>query len=199
MPPDLRTRLLGALLPTLLLAGCATEVESPTESRIGRVQAKSGEVWGRDLGQGLGLDAWDLCQELGEVDCITDAHRITLGGVEPTVLGIDQPLDNAAVSAPIAVDRVATSACAERYRRDQAGPAVLFGPVLDGDVASYNARLMVSRALVERLLSRRANADEDAALVDLYDALKPLSTDLARDWSVGACVVVATSTEALFY
>ena len=32
MPPDLRTRLLGALLPTLLLAGCATEVESPRQT-----------------------------------------------------------------------------------------------------------------------------------------------------------------------
>ena len=199
MLPDPRPRLLGVLLCSGLWAGCATDVESPTESRVGRVQAKSGEVWGRDLGQGLGLDAWDLCQELGDVDCITDAHRITLGGVEPTVLGIDQPLDNAAVSAPIAVDRVATSACAERYRRDQAGPAVVFGPALDGDVASYNVRLMVSRALIERLLGRRANTDEEAALIDLYDALKPLSTDLSRDWSVGACVVVATSTEALFY
>jgi hypothetical protein len=187
------------LLLVGLLAGCATETEAPERSRVGRVQAKSGEVWGRDLAQGLGLEAWDLCHELGDVDCITDAHRITLGGVEPTVLGIDEPLEHAAVSAPIAVDRVATSACAARYELDQAGPAVIFGPVLSGDVRSTNDRLVVARTLVERLLGRRSTTDEDAALIDLLGEIEPLSSDLTRDWSVGACVIVATSTEALFY
>ena len=150
-----------------------------------------------DLANGLGLQTWELCAELGTYDCIEDAHLVTLGGVEPAQLGIDDPLPNASVSAPIAADRVAIAACAQRFTRDQAGPSVLFGPVLDGDTAGN--RKTVSENLVRRLLGREPNTAEIGSLLDLHDTLEPLSSDLTRDWSIGACVVVATSTEALFY
>lgn len=187
-------RLEFLLLP-LLLVGC--DKEPTSVSAKGRVVAKSGAVWGRDLATGLGLDEWDLCSELGGFDCIGEAHLITLGGVEPTVLGIDDPLPNASVSAPIAVDRVASSACATRYDRDKIGPAVIFGPVLEADTSAK--REDVARGLVRRVLAREPSKDEVASLVELYDTIEPLSSDPVRDWSVGACVVVATSTEALFY
>lgn len=179
----------------VLAIGCNREPEST--STKARVMAKTGAVWGRDLANGLGLQTWELCSELGAYDCIDDAHRITLGGVEPTRLGIDDPLPNASASAPIAVDRVAISACAERYERDQAGSPVLFGPVLDKD--TKKAREEVAGNLVRRLLAREPRDAELDALLDLADELEPVSSDLARDWSVGACVIVATSTEALFY
>ena len=57
----------------------------------------------------------------------------------------------------------------------------------------------MSETLVQRLLSREPTKDELAALVDLYDEIEDLSSDPDRDWAIGACVVVATSTEALFY
>jgi hypothetical protein len=117
--------------------------------------------------------------------------------VEPTVLGIDEPLANAAVSAPIAADRVASSACAERWRRDVAGPALLFGPVLEG--SNHARREDVARTLVRRLLGRDAEQAELAALTDFYDVVAAHSDDATRDWGVGACVIVATSTEALFF
>lgn len=179
---------------SLLAVGCG---EPDTVSSKGRVMAKTGAVWGRDLALGLGLQEWELCSELGSYDCISDAHRITLGGVEPTELGIDEPLPNASASAPIAVDRVATSACAERYVRDQAGPAVLFGPVLEKD--TKKARKEVAEGLVRRVLGREPNEEEVDALLDLHGTLEPISSDLVRDWSIGSCVIVATSTEALFY
>lgn len=175
--------------------GCATEPSSVSQKA--RVMPKGGAVWGRDLAAGLGLQQWELCAELGGYDCIGEAHLVTLGGVEPAELGIDEPLANASVSAPLAVDRVAIAACAERYRRDQAGPAVLFGPVLELDDKAH--REAVATLLVERLLAREPKADELAAIVELYEQVAPLSSDPVRDWSVGACVMVATSTEALFY
>jgi hypothetical protein len=185
------------VLGAALLAGCAPEPTSV--SRKARVVAKSGDVWARDLAAGLGLPAWSLCSELGTYDCVDEVHLVTLGGVEPEVLGVDQPLPNASVSAPIAVDRVATAACAERWKLDKAGPAVVFGPILERDWKKD--REAVSQSLIRRLLSRDPTEAELEALEDLYDSLDGVSREAERthDWGVGACVVVATSTEALFY
>lgn len=183
-------------LSAVLLVSCK-DAEQPNKSTKARVLAKPGPVWGRDLANALGLQEWELCEELGAYDCIADAHRITLGGVEPTELGIDQPLADAPVSAPIAVDRVAVAACGERLARDEAGPAVLFGPVLEKDDA--RARREVAQNLVRRILARHPNETEVSGLVALYDTIAPLTDDPTREWSIGACMVVATSTEALFY
>ncbi|MEZ4241942.1 MAG: hypothetical protein R3F59_38490 [Myxococcota bacterium] len=193
----MRRELLALLLTALL--GCGRDHEGEGVSTKLRVQAKSGEVWGRDLANGLGLQPWELCTELGTSDCIEDAHRITLGGVDAAHLGIDEPVDDALVSAPIAVDRVAVSACGERFARDQHGTPVLFGPVLEED--SRKARQEVAENLVRRLLSRQPTHADVDDLLDLHAVLEPVSAKgaLVRDWSVGACVVVATSTEALFY
>jgi hypothetical protein len=202
--PDLELlpRLMGAprrlaLLLTLeLLSACAGGPR--TTSRINRVQPRSGEVWARDLGHALGLQPWELCAELGTRDCVEEAHRVTLGGVEPASLGIDAPLPEPSVSAPMAADRVAISACGERYARDKAGPALLFGPVLERD--NRWRRQEVGAALVLRMLGRPATDDELDALEALYDTIKDqISDDPVRSWAVGACVVVTTSTEALFY
>ena len=72
-----------------------------------------------------------MCLELSKYDCNNDAFRITLGGVEPQNMLMYQPLEQAAMTAPIAVDRVALHACIERVSRDQAEPAtaILFRPV----------------------------------------------------------------------
>lgn len=187
--------LLGTAAP--LVGGCGSEAEQPQVSSKQRVLAKSGAVWGRDLSTGLGLEDWELCEELGQYDCISDAHLITLGGTEPATLGIDAPLANASVSAPIAADRVAVAACGERLARDEQGPAVVFGPVLEENTEA--ARKAVSEQLVRRLLARHPSEAEVEALTGLWPAVSALSSDPLREWSVGACVMVATSTEALFY
>lgn len=185
------------LLCFAAFTGCNRKDGDQSTSRTARVVAKSGEVWGRDLAQGLGLQEWELCKELGTTDCISEAHRITLGGVEPEVLGIDDPVEVATVSAPIAVDRVALSACGERYTRDADGTAVIYGPVLEKN--SKRSREAVSEQLIVRLLSRHPTKEEVDGLVDLYETIEPLTDTPVRDWAIGACVVVATSTEALFY
>ena len=180
-----------------LLLGSCKDAQHPTASSRPRVQAKSGQVWARDLSLGLGLESWELCKELGSYDCVRDAHNITLGGVEPTELGIDRPLSSASVSAPMAVERVAVAACGERLARDEEGSAVLFGPFLEDN--SPTTRRRVATSVVQRLLGRHPTETELSGLVDLYDTISKVSNDPKREWAVGVCVVVATSTEALFY
>lgn len=190
-------RLDTLLVALTLVVGCK-DAQQPTVSQKARVMPKTGAVWGRDLAQGLALDDWSLCTELGTYDCISDAHLITLGGMEPEELGIDARIDQASVSAPIAVDRVAVAACGERVARDEAGTAVIFGSLKDGEATSQDRR-EVGKLLVQRLLARHPTETELAGLVDLYETIEPLSDDPVREWAIGACVVVATSTEALFY
>jgi hypothetical protein len=185
------------LVMLMFLVACGGQDEPSAPSANPRVRPKSGVVWGRDLAQGLGLAASELCHELETVDCLTEAHLVTLGGVEPTELGIDEPLSNAAISAPIAADRVASAACGTRFDRDKQGPAVIFGPVLDSD--NRGNRKDVAEGLVRRLLARDPSDAEVDAITDLYEVLEPISKNPTRDWSVGACVMVATSTESMFY
>jgi len=195
------------LVVAALLAACGSDdVGAGARSAVAvdisqkaRVLPKTGAVWGRDLALGLSLGDHELCRELDTLDCLNEAHRITLGGVEPARLGIDEPLDTTSVSAPIAADRVALSACSLRYERDASGVPVVFGPVLDAPTSSARSRAQVSEQLVERLLARAPNRDELAALEALYTELAGISDDRERDWAIGACMVVATSTEALFY
>ena len=51
------------LIPVLavLLGGCGASTEVDISQKA-RVVPKGGEVWGRDLARGLGLDTWELCK-----------------------------------------------------------------------------------------------------------------------------------------
>jgi len=163
----------------------------PLQERLGELLASHG------------IDPLELSRRVAVVNTgkrrfESNAFDDTLGGVEPTTLGIDEPLPNPTVSAPIAVDRVAVSACGERWARDVAGPAVIFAPVIAED--TEKAREAVAANLIRRLLSRQPEKAELEGLVTgLYADIAAASTDPKRDWAVGACVVIATSTEALFY
>jgi hypothetical protein len=192
------TWFLFGVLGLASVSGCGgSEKEVRSESAHQRVKAKSGVVWRNDIARGLELDPSEVCVELGLYDCIDDAHRITMGGMEPERLGIDEPLDEPPASAPIAFDRAAIGACSRRFIADRTGSPVVFGPVLDADTPAN--REAVVTALVQRLLSRDPTDDQRRELAALHDTLAPLSSDVVADWSIGACLIVATSTEALFY
>lgn len=176
--------------------------EAAVPSSRPRVQFKGGQRYATDLSEGLGLARLELCQELGRYDCVDQVHDITLGGVEPYKLRINKPLPVAPVTAPIAVDRVALSACDQRAERDFAAPeeAVIFGEVASGapDEAKYAA---VSARLYERLLQREAEPAEVAALAGFVrEVEEEVGAEAApREWATMSCFVVATSMEALFY
>jgi hypothetical protein len=159
-----------------------------------------------DLAQALSLAPGELCTEVGAYDCF-GVHQIPLGGVEPYVLGINEPIEETAVTTPIAVERIALSACKARVDRDFAdlGSAEIFrGLPVDGDGAMANADGAEARAAIDRLYKRllqRAPTEAEAGhLAGLYGEVTTAQEPRpARSWALLSCFAVATSVEALFY
>lgn len=166
-------------------------------SKSPRVKFKGGERWSRQLARGLELERDELCQELGQYDCARDVHFIALGGVEPYHLRIDDPLPKAPLTAPIAVERIALSACSRRAERDVESPAdaSLFREI-SADPSSEDLRAMGSR-LYRRLLSRDAEPGELDELEAFWGELE--GDEQATEWATLSCFAVASSTEMLFY
>lgn len=162
-------------------------------SRHPQVLAKTGEMYSQDLATALSLPREQACKELGSYDCARSAHRIALGGVEPYVLRIDQPLNVTPVSAPLAVDRIALSACGARAQADFSTPgaAVIFGALAQG---GSDGPALAVRSLYDRLLGRDPDPAELSAVLELNAA--PATP---QEFAVLACFVVATSLENLFY
>lgn len=193
----------------LLLAGCKDPADSPSPaepeaSSKPRVRAKNGRRFARQLAAGLELPQNGLCSELGLYDCVEEAHLIVMGGVDAAGLGITEPLPVAPVTAPIAYDRVALSACFQRADRDFASPddAVVFGPLTANEV-SGEVRADVVSDLYLRLLHRDASDFERETLSTFFtDAVLPHTPD-AREahlqWAGLSCFAIATSVESLFY
>ncbi len=211
------SRELFALILLLAPVGCGSDAEptdptaptatpqTPTDppptvvpSFAPHVRFKGGAVYANDLARGLELDRDEVCLELGVSDCATEVHKVALGGVDPYDGGVYKPLPEAPVTAPIALDRIAVSACSLRAERDFAAPssAAFYGALAQGDT-STEARGSVVMALYDRLLLRNPTTAELEAVVGLYDELD--GDELPRRWSKLACIAIATTTEAAFY
>lgn len=184
----------------VLLFGCDSNLESQPDPTIApviaskdpRVKFKGGRRLGIALSRGLGLEPSEICSELGTYDCIENAHRIALGGVEPYQLRFNRPLRTLPVTSLMAVERVVLSACTTATARD---------PSLNGrarGTPKEELRVVVE-SLYSRLLQREASAAEAKALLDFFDEVQPNSSDPVHDWAVLACFAVGTSVEALFY
>lgn len=171
----------------------------PLASSKARVRFKGGERWGAELARGLGLERGELCQELSSYDCIGEVHAIALGGVEPYRLRIDTPLPKPPVTAPIAVERVALSACSTRAERDLAdvSKAVIFKE-MSAEPTAAELRAMGQR-LVEGLLSREAQEDDLNAMVAFYGELEGSDDERRKAWATLSCFALASSLEMLFY
>lgn len=168
-----------------------------------RVNFKGGRRLGNDLSRALDLPRAELCKELSSYDCVEQVHQITLGGVEPYRLGINDPVPVAPVTAPIAVDRIALQACDRRAELDlsaDAQSALIFGSLLvNAPEPSKEALGQAVDKLYDRLLQRDATQDERRALIDFWSNTKARSAEPARDWATLSCFMIATSLEALFY
>ena len=207
------------VFPAALSGGCDADIaakspivdsggpdshDPPVASAKARVKFKDQGRFVRDLGFALELGPDEVCKELGLYDCYNEAHRITLGGVEPYNRGIRDPLPIAPVTAPIAVDRVALTACATRVDRDFERPSAA---LVFGDLASNGANAETlagtARELYRRLLRRDATTNEVESLVGFHaeagEVLTDSSDDATREWAVASCFAVATSVEGLFY
>jgi hypothetical protein len=170
-------------------------------SRKARVKFKGGERALGDLAVALELDRASACTELGIYDCVTQVHRIALGGVEPYELRINDPLEVIPVTAAIAADRVALVACGQRVAADFEDPqnAKVFKVLASGDATAETLGASVD-ALYDRILMRAPNAEEAAALVALHaDVVAEEGGDGRATWAKLACFAVATTLESLFF
>ena len=188
--------LLGVLV---LSAGCrddspAVAPAQASSTRAG-VKPKAPDTYARDLASSLALPLDALCLEFSTIDCI-EAHRIALGGVAPYDAAIYEPMAEPGVSSPIAVDRIALSACGERIAREFSGDDVgLIAELVAGDT-SEGARQAVATRMFRRLLRRDGEPHELRAVVELWNEL-PEPTGPA--WAQLSCFAVATTLENLFY
>lgn len=180
-------------------------VRTPTflPSAKARVNFKGGRRLGNDLSRALELPRAELCKELSSYDCVEQVHQITLGGVEPYRLGINDPMPVAPVTAPIAVDRIALQSCDRRAELDLEDPqaALVFKAVAQSSEAEPTKESLGQdvNALYDRLLMRDPSDDERRAIVEFWSVVKARSADPKRDWATLSCFMVATSLEALFY
>lgn len=163
-----------------------------------RVKFKTAERYAADLSNALSLPRESLCTELDAFDCI-GVHRVALGEVDAFGLRLFEPLETMPVTAPIAVDRIALSACGERAAQDfsDSGNSASFQEIAAGDASSASDRDAVVARLYRQLLLREATDAEVDAVSSLHEDIP--QSGRAQTWAQMACFVIATSTEALFY
>jgi len=177
--------------------GDATE---PTAARA-NLRFKGGQRLRADYAQVLGLTPDQVCTELGRFDCVDDVHTVALGGVNPYVRGLYEPQPNTTVTTPLAVERMALSACNAAVDRDLAGDAEVFvdlepagidpgGEALGNIVVTLYRRTVLRDPTFEELGHLRQLHRDIAA----HGAERP-----GRAWGVLACFAVLTTMEALFY
>ena len=213
--------IISGFVSLIALAACTTvpepapaqfaeEAPTPVASVDPRVKFKDGERYLRDLSANLSMPREDICKELSRYDCMTDAFRIVLGGVEAPNLLVNEPIENAALTSPIAVDRVALHVCSNRVRMDREKPAeaVLlktgaFGA--DGRAKSPDPKWLSSTAdaIYGSILMRSPSEQEIQNLAAYYtqvaDGRPANSVEVAADWVTLSCFAVASSLEAVFY
>jgi hypothetical protein len=216
-----RLTIVGLAAFGILAAACTTAPEpaplqfaadspAPVASADPRVKFKDGERYLRDLSASLNIPREEICKELSRYDCMTDAFRIVLGGVEAPNLLVNEPIENAALTSPIAVDRVALHVCSNRVRMDKEKPAeaILFRA---GAFGSDGGARTPDKAWLNRtadtiygtILLRSPSDREIQNLTAYYSQVaegRPAnSPEVAADWVTLSCFAVASSLEAVFY
>jgi hypothetical protein len=199
---------LAATAAITLAASTVTAADKPTAgppvSLDPKIKFKDGDRFLGDLSSALEIPRDSICKELGQYDCFKDAFRIVLGGTEAENLGVNTPLEEEAMTAPIAVDRLALRACVNRVKLDLDDPkhAVLMKNAPKGK-ASKGWLKSTTAVVYDRLLNRLPTASETAKMTGFYDQVavkggKP-NPDATKDWVTLSCFATASSTENIFY
>ncbi len=186
--------------------GVTTTTPSFLASEKGSVRFKRNRRIQADFATALDLNDAAVCNELGQYSCADFIHRITLGGVEAYVQGLNEPLPFTSVTTPLAVERMALFACRERVTTDLADSdnARIWGglPLANGALADVEAEEVAAavQRLYQRALLRNPTPDEVAHHRQLYrDIEADGQPNAARDWAILSCHAVLTSMESLFY
>ncbi len=174
--------------------------EEPTmmESARGNLVWKRYRQVERDLMRALELTKDQVCNELGQFNCVDVVHLAPLGGNEPFDQGQYEAVGAPTASTPIAVDRVVLSACVARVEEDMSNNPEVFTDIdlnaanlsMSGDSAAIDATVTT---LYRRFLSRNPTQDE-------LDTARPLGDGVSGQvFAKTACYAVGTTVENLFY
>lgn len=207
-----RTLLIAAAAASLLSAPAIAAQPAPAgkaataadASLDPRVKLKDGDRYLRDLSAALEMPRAEICKELGQYDCFNDAFRIVLGGVDAANLALNEPLAQDALTAPIALDRLALHVCVNRVQKDLADPthAVLLKGVKAGAKPSPAWMKRTANEIYGRILSRDASPSETAKLVGFYGTVEASpgpAGERVKTWVALSCFAVASSVENVFY
>ncbi|EPX62730.1 hypothetical protein D187_008918 [Cystobacter fuscus DSM 2262] len=187
-------------------AGTPPPPELARSSR-NNLRFKGPERLSSDFAAALSLPVEQVCNELGQYPCTSSVHNVALGGVEPYGMSIYEPLPFTGTTTPIAVDRVALSACGQRVTLDVTTPseAVIFvGINLDaqGRLASGEGEPVKNAitSLYQRALLRDPTETEVGALLQLATDIEASGSQApGRDWMKATCFVVLSSAESIFF
>lgn len=172
-------------------------------SKRQRVRFKGAERFRNDLAQALSLEPSMVCLELGQFDCVDRVHTITLGGVEPYILGVTTPAPQSNATTTLAIERVALSACGAAIDRDLRDPPtalLLQSPLQNAGRLNETAIEPYVTELYRRVLLRNPTSSEIGHHRELYATLEADGQERpGRDWAVLSCFMAATSEEGLFY
>jgi hypothetical protein len=183
----------------------ASKAANPGDASLDpRVKLKDGDRYLRDLSAALEIPRAEVCKELGQYDCFNDAFRIVLGGVDAANLALNEPLSQDALTAPIALDRLALHVCVNRVQKDLADPAhaVLLKGAKAGAKPSPAWMKHTVNEIYGRILSRDPSPAETAKLVGFYGTVEVSpgpAAERAKTWVTLSCFAVASSVENVFY
>jgi hypothetical protein len=159
-----------------------------------------------DFAQALALPTDQLCKELGQYQCATLVHPISLGGTDPYGIGLYEPLPFTGMATPIVTDRMALMGCQQRVLADIAAgsSAIVFrGVVPDGagklDIESAAVSAAIDE-LYKRSMLRHATPAELGHLKQLYKDIEATGKPQpGQSWMTLSCFSILTTVEALFY
>ena len=104
------------------------------------------------MSHALELAPKELCQELGEINCVNQVFLSLLGGNDPIEQGmVDRP-NRPSLLTPIAVERIVVSGCSKRLALDRKSTPKVFKHLgLAGGSADIEKQISL---LFQRLHSR---------------------------------------------
>ncbi len=180
-----------------------TAEAGPPASPSPHIRFKGPKRLGLELARILDLEATEVCNELGQYDCLA-VHNVTLGGADPFGVALYSPSDASSATTPIAVERVVLAACIERAVRDLSSPsqaAIFKGIGVSGGKLAIDGEPVAEAidALYTRALQRHASESEVKHLRSLYADVEAESAEPAQDWAALSCFAVLTTLESLFY
>ena len=142
----------------------------------------------------MGLDAEQICTELGQHSCINKAHLTVLGGNEPFENGQYERAERPSALTPLAIDRVIISACSQRIAMDKAGNPQVFTYFPLG-ASSVNGEQVKQQAtaLYQRFLARDPSSEELGLLVE-YSG----KAGTAAQAAFSLCFAIGTHMENIF-